>query len=67
VVQKLGAAIVDHGHLAKKMMKHGSPSRFIGEARQLAKISGTSVMRAMAEILVNLWNKGRREETALKL
>jgi hypothetical protein len=66
VVQKLSKAL-EPGKLANKMAKHGKPSRFIGEARQLAKLSGTSVMRAMAEILVNLYNKGRHEGTLLKL
>jgi hypothetical protein len=66
VVLRVGKAM-EHGEMARKMARHGLPMRFVGEARQLAKISGTSAMRAMAEILVNLWNKGKREQSILKL
>lgn len=47
--------------LREKLAKEpGGPSAFIGRARSLAQVSGTSVPDGVAEILTNLYNKNRR-------
>jgi hypothetical protein len=66
VLQKAGAAI-NHKELATRLARHGTPARFIGEARQYAKLSGIGATRACSEIIVNVWNKRKQEKAQITL
>lgn len=46
--------------LQDKLSKQGGPGRLLGRARDLAKAAGESVPRAVAEVITNEYNKGRR-------
>lgn len=52
---------LDHGALAKKLAKYkGGASALVGDARGLAEYKPISIRRAVAEIVVTTYNKGRR-------
>lgn len=52
---------VELGVLARKLAKrHGGPLVLIGDARGLSDLRGGTVSRAMAEIIVGEYNRGRR-------
>ena len=51
---------LDDADLARKLGRNGGPSRMLGQAKDLAQASGTSVERAMGDKILNLYNKARR-------
>lgn len=59
VIAQYGDA-VDDGVLASKLAKDGTPARFVGKARDLAKVKGVSVQHGSAEKIVAVYNKGCR-------
>jgi len=56
--------VSDHD-LTSRMMKAGGPARMLGQARDWAKVAGTSVTRAFCDKLVNLYNRGRAQKNCL--
>jgi hypothetical protein len=50
---------VDYRDLAKKLAKAGGPARLLGQARDYAKVSAMSMERALADRIVNVYNKKR--------
>lgn len=52
---------LDRGALAKKLAKYrGGAASLVGDARGLSDIKPISIRRAVAEIMVSVYNKGRR-------
>ncbi|MDD5304428.1 MAG: hypothetical protein PHS14_15125 [Elusimicrobia bacterium] len=58
VLEHYGSGIDDKA-LAHKMSSEGEPDGFLGMARTIAKATPCSVDRAMAQRIVNLYNKGK--------
>lgn len=58
---------IDSDELAHKLATHSGPARMIGHARDYAKTSGCAVERAMAEKMLQVFNKGRRAGGRLSL
>jgi hypothetical protein len=52
---------IEDKDLAVKMSKASGPAKFIGGARDRAKTMHMTMARSMAEVLLNLYNKGRRK------
>lgn len=50
---------IDGESLAMKLARSGNPDTLVGNARTLAKALSASVTGAMAELVVNIYNKGR--------
>lgn len=57
---KVHGESLDDKHLSHKLSKNGGPARFIGQSRDFAKLANISVIRAAANRLVGIYNKGRR-------
>ena len=57
---------LDHAELAKKISKATPPHRLIGDGRDIARISGVSVERALAEKILQIYNKHKKVGLELK-
>lgn len=70
LVEGLGLVYVRYGvtvevaEMVDRLAKSGTPSRLIGKARDLRDLIGSTVTRALAEIVVELYN-ARRKTKAL--
>jgi hypothetical protein len=51
--------LADLGSLSERLMKFGTPGKFLGHARTHASSGGMTTSRAAAELMTNLYNKGR--------
>lgn len=51
---------LDRAALAKKLAKSGSPSTLLGDAKGYAEYTKGTVRRSVAEIVLTIYNKGRR-------
>lgn len=66
VVEGLGlvfiryGATIDADDLTAKLAKNGTPSKLIGQARSWRDSHGGSLAHALAGVVVNLYNRGRR-------
>jgi hypothetical protein len=59
LVHRLNGQLEDD-ELARRLSKGSGPERMIGAARDYAKVASISVDRAMADKILNIYNKGRR-------
>jgi hypothetical protein len=54
--------LVDDAELACKLSRNGGPGYTIGRSRDTAKLTGISVPSAVFELIVNVYNRGRRSK-----
>lgn len=66
LAHRFDGQIVD-AELTKKLAKSGGPGRMLGQARDYSKAAGMSVTRAMAERILSIYQKGRRNGSGLSL
>lgn len=50
---------VDYSHMERILEKTTGPGRLLGQARDIAKLTGISIMRAVAEHMRGIYNKKR--------
>jgi len=51
---------LDRGALAKKLAKSGGATTLLGDAKQYSEYTRSTVRRAVAEVALTIYNKGRR-------